>query len=119
MQREALLHLIFPADFEAIVSIQNKSDIRQAFADLVLEPTQDVDHALQQIREGLEAKRGKDFGFYDNDIRAKWDPKLRKLWDEFVSQAQACADTGQLDDLEVDYKVAISRQLAEARHRGT
>ena len=115
MQREALLHLVFPDDFEAIVSTKHKSGIRQAFADLVTEPTQDVDQELQQIRRSLEAKRGKDFNFYDDDIRAKWNPPFIKLWDEFVKQARACADTGQLDSQENDYKVEIGRELAEAR----
>ena len=81
-QREALLHLVFPHDFEAMVSVNHKSDIREAFATLVSEPTKDVDRELQQIRSRLESKRGRTFNFYDNDIRSKWDPKLRKLWIE-------------------------------------
>ncbi len=114
-QREALLHLVFPHDFEAIVSVNNKSDIRESFATLVSEPTKDVDRELQQIRSQLEFKRGRTFNFYDDDIRAKWDPKLRKLWDEYLTQAEACVDTGLLDSWENDYKVEIGRDLAETR----
>ena len=115
MQREALLHLVFPDDFEAIVSTNHKSDISQAFADLVTESTEDVDQKLQQIRRSLEAKRGRDFNFYDDDIRAKWDPSLRKRWDDYVSKAQAFVDAGQLDSQENNYKVKIGRKLGEAR----
>ena len=114
-QREALLHLVFPDEFEAIVSVNHKSDIRQAFATLVSEPTEDVDRELQQIRRQLESKRGRDFNFYDDDIRPKWDPDLRKLWDGYITQAQACVDTGLLDSRENDYKVNIGQKLAQAR----
>lgn len=118
-QREALLHLVFPDTFEAIVSINQKSLISQAFSDLVTETTEDVDRELQQIRRSLETKRGEDFNFYDNNIRAKWDPHLRELWNEYVSHAQACIETGLLDSLENDYKVEIGRRLADARRAVT
>ena len=114
-QREALLHLVFPYDLEAIVSINHKSNIREAFATLVSEPTKDVDRDLQQIRRQLESKRGRHFNFYDDDIRAKWDPNLRMRWDDYISQAQACVDTGLLNSWENDYKTKIGRKLAEAR----
>ncbi len=114
-QREALLHLVFPYDLEAIVSINHKSNIREAFATLVSEPTKDVDRDLQQIRRQLESKRGRHFNFYDDDIRAKWDPILRMRWDDYISQAQACVDTGLLDSWENDYKTEIGRNLAKAR----
>ena len=114
-QREALLHLVFPDTFEAIVSINHKSLISQAFPDLVTEPTEDVDRTLQQIRRHLELKQRRHFNFYDGDIRAKWVPELRKLWDGYLSQAQACVNTGLLDSWENDYKIEIGRKLAEAR----
>ena len=114
-QREALLHLVFPDDFEAIVSIKHKSDIREAFASLVSEPAQDVDREVQQIRRRLESERGRSIQFYDDDIRAKWHPGFRERWDEYIAQAQACVDTGLLDSWENDYKIEIGRKLAKAR----
>ena len=72
-QREALLHLVFPDSFERITSFPHKERIAKTFARFVIEPTEDVDRKLGQIRQGLEAERG-DFDFYDdNDIRREWD----------------------------------------------
>ncbi|MXY75067.1 MAG: AAA domain-containing protein [Acidimicrobiia bacterium] len=114
-QRAALPHLVFPDAFEPIVSTNHKTLMCEAFSSLVAEPTGDVDQDIQQIRRGLESKQGRNFNFYDDDIRAKWDPKVKGLWDEYISQAQACVDTGLLDSWENNYKVDIGRKLAEAR----
>ena len=42
-QREALLHLVFPDTFEAIVSMRHKNMIAEKFAGFVTQPTDDVD----------------------------------------------------------------------------
>ena len=73
-QREALLHLVFPDTFEGIVSTNHKKLITKAFAHLVAEQTDDIDRRMEQIRQSLEAKLGRDFRFHDSDIRIKWDP---------------------------------------------
>ena len=80
-QREALLHLVFPDDFEGIVSSDWKNKIANAdaFARFVTEPTDDVDRKIQQIRMGLEIEYRKDFDFSDDDIRIMWGPADAKL----------------------------------------
>ena len=68
--------MVHPDTFEGIVSISHKNQIADAaaFAHFINEPTEDVDRKLFQIRQGLEAERnGRDFDFYDSDIRALWD----------------------------------------------
>lgn len=82
-QREALLHLIFPDTFEAIVSVGHKEKIARSFPeafpytffdDVVEEGTDDVDHKLQQIREYIERQIGsRDHLFYKPIIRRHWD----------------------------------------------
>ena len=74
-QLEAILHLVFPESFEGTVSVDHKERIASAvdFASFFTESTQDIDHKLAQIRRGLEAKLGRDFDFYDEDIRKMWD----------------------------------------------
>ena len=116
VQREALLHLVFPDTFEAIVSIHHKSLIRQAFSNLVTEPAKDVDQDLQQIRRGLEMELGKNFNYYEESIRQRWDPSARsRAWDKFVRLAQTHWNSGQVDSLENDYKIEIGQKLAKAR----
>ena len=74
-QREAMLHLVFPESFEGTVSVDHKERIASAvdFASFSARATQDIDHRLAQIRCGLEAKLGRDFDFYEEDIRKMWD----------------------------------------------
>ena len=73
-QKEALLHLVFPDSFEAIISAEHKRLIAGAFPHLT-EQTGDVDRRLQQIRSGLEARYGSDIHLYEDPIRRQWDPR--------------------------------------------
>ena len=116
-QREAVLHLVFPDIFEAMVSVDHKDSIARAFSRFVTTPEEDVDRKLQQIRPALEAQHGsEDHLFYKPEIRSQWDDKYEPdLWDEFVRRAQTYVATGRLESEEIEYKVEIGRKLAAAR----
>ena len=74
-QRDALLHLVFPDTFEAIVSASQKSNLADRLAFYVTDASDDDnDRKIEQIRHGIEAALGRDFGFYDEDILRWWDP---------------------------------------------
>ena len=117
-QREALLHLVFPDTFEAIVSVNHKRDITKTFANLVTQQTDDDDRQLEQIRPALEAQYGsRNWLFYRPPVEAMWrngdgepDP-----WSEFVRRAHEYVDTGKLESEEIQYKVEIGQGLAAAR----
>ena len=117
-QREALLHLVFPDTFEAIVSFDHKEKIARTFAKFVAAPEEDVDRKLEQIRPRLEPQYGSsNYLFYEPDIRVQWDPPTTgngNLWDEFVRRAREHVDIGRLER-EVPYKIEIGRRLAQAR----
>ena len=116
-QREALLHLVFPDTFEAIVSSNHKHWIAGAFAKFVEEPAEDVDRRLAQIRPEIEARYGSgDDVYYRSEVRAVWDDRYSSdLWDKYVERAREYHDTGQLDAEEVEYKLEISSKLVAAR----
>jgi hypothetical protein len=57
-QREALLHLVHPNTFEAIVSREHKQRFVGQFKDFVHEMTDDVDRALLQIRTQVDRRYG-------------------------------------------------------------
>ena len=119
-QRAALLHLVFPDTFEAIVSVDHKERIAKAFEHLVTQPTDDVDRMLAQIRSRLEEEHGRGIHLYDDAIRKQWAPRARpspnpNLWDDFVRRAREFSNRRNLDSYEVDYKLEIGRKLAEAR----
>ena len=117
IQRQALLHLVHPDTFEGTVSVDHKKRIAEAktFAHFVTDQTADVDRKIMQIRRGLEAELGRDFDFYDPDTYRRWDSSQPSLWDEFVRQARAYVDTGNLEKDEIDYKLVIGRKFAKAR----
>ena len=72
-QREALLHLVFPDAFEAIVSSAHKKEIAEAFAKLVDNPAEDVDRRLAQIRPEIESRYGiDDYIYYQPEVRTLW-----------------------------------------------
>ena len=116
-QREALLHLVFPDAFEAIVSSNHKHWIAGAFAKFIEEPAEDVDRRLAQIRPEIEARYGSsDHFYYRPEVRALWDDKYSAdLWDKFVGRAREYYDTGQLETEEIKYKLEISGKLVAAR----
>ena len=70
MQREAILHLIHPDAFEAIVSVDDKIGIARTFEPLATQPTEDIDYKLKQIREGLEA-------FSCNNFHSWWKERYK------------------------------------------
>ena len=89
LQRNALLHLVFPDTFESTLFGGHKNSIvnADAFAGYVTEPTDDVDRKIQQIRQSLKDKLGRNFHFYDSDIIGLW--RDGKSWDEYVKLANA------------------------------
>ena len=119
-QREALLHLAFPDTFEAIVSVDHKTNIAKTFANLVADPEEDVDRRLAQIRPAIEAGYGYGdtsfFSFYRPELRVRWDDNYTPdLWDTFVGRARQYFDGGRLEQEEIEYKLDMGRKLAEAR----
>ena len=117
VQLEALLHLVHPSTFEGTVSVEQKGEIAQAkaFAHFIVEPTDDVDRKLAQIRLGLEAGLGRDFDFYDRDIRSRWDLSVSDPWDAYLRVASDFLDTGKLQPWELKYKYEIGQKLAAGR----
>ncbi len=115
-QFQALLHLVFPDTFEAILSTAHKKEIARAFAKMVTEPTDDRDRQLVQIRKGLEAEYGTGFSYYHDPVLPMWSPvENRKAWDKFIGPARDFIETGQLNSQENEYKVEDGRKLKQAR----
>ncbi len=118
IQREALLHLVFPYTFEAIVSVDHKGKIAKAFARFVVTPEQDVDRQLQQVRRGLEEIfPSRDHFFYAiPEIKGEWDqPGVKNPpdpWDAFISWAKLFYEWELFDEGERDYKLEVGANLA-------
>ena len=117
-QRLAMLHRVHPDTFEGIVSGDHKRLIveTKAFAHYITEPNDDVDRKLVQIRRGLEDGLGRNFDFFDHDIRSQWDRSQLDLWDEFIRRAKVMVDAGIIElEGEEKFKSEIGEKLAAAR----
>jgi len=66
-QREALMHLVHPDSFERIISPGHKDLIAECFGGRIVEPDDDRDKLLLQIRRQLEDEYGADLDFYDTE----------------------------------------------------
>lgn len=86
-EHHLLLHSVFPDSFESMLSRFKERIVKaKAFSHFVVEPTKDVDYAIQQIRRGIKEALGKDFSFEDDDIRRYWKPNegksLLEKWEQ-------------------------------------
>jgi 5-methylcytosine-specific restriction protein B len=113
-QQESLLAWLFPDTFEPIVSRDAKKRIADRFAELVTQPTQDLDRNLQQVRAGLIERFGPGFGFYDPNVRPVWDPPTRG-WDGFVHWAKKFLEWPGFDGDERTYKLELSKLFRVAK----
>jgi hypothetical protein len=72
-QVEALLHVVFPDAYEPIVSVDVKQKIVSAFSEYVGNPAAPIDEQIAEIRHALASEYGEEFGFYDSEVRSRWD----------------------------------------------
>ena len=113
--RQALLHLVHPETFDAIVSLRDKGRITRRWADLLPDPDEDVDRKLARLRDQLgERFGGTDFDWYLPGIRAQWDGTGND-WDDFVKWAGRFKQEPRFAEDERDYKMRAIRSVQEAR----
>lgn len=115
VQREALLHLVYPDTFERIISEKHKRKVAEHFNYLTREGTEDIDRRILEIREGLAPKYGNDFDFYDEEVKRLWAPEENE-WDPFVRWARKFYEWGGFDENERDYKLEVATRLQRAKN---
>jgi hypothetical protein len=73
--RHAILYLMFPDQYERIISTTHKEKIVSRYIKYVSDPHTDLDTRLHQIREGLAGVQpsGQNFDFY-KDLKQEWNP---------------------------------------------
>ena len=118
VQQEALLHLIFPDKFEAIIDSSDKYQIAgaESFTRFLTGETSDVDRRIHQIRRGLEAvgKSGNYLFYSDSQVRVQWDPQFDP-WDGFVEDASAYVNAEHMRIHDIPYMTKMGERLALAR----
>ena len=74
LQQHALLHLVHPDTFESIVSEPHKEQIAARFALPAEASETDLDRRLLLVRERLASDYGRDFTYYQDDVKSLWQP---------------------------------------------
>lgn len=80
--RHVLLHLLFPEVFSGIIAAEHRKSVVSAFSDWLTDfpnepsdtPLMRTDRQIHHIRQKLESERGGPIDFYDESIRALWQP---------------------------------------------
>lgn len=73
-QLHVLLFLLFPDIFVPVSAEHKKDLIRDAFADRLDRPTEDVDRDIHAIRRTLEEESGRPVHFHQEPWLSKWQP---------------------------------------------
>jgi len=95
MQRNALLHLVFPTHFEQTLTDNQKQEIAERFQGLVSDTAADLDRRLFQIRETLSLEHG-EFDFYETDaVAALWRSRLGAPFDRIFDNFDQADDALQ------------------------
>ena len=115
-QMKAVLHFVFPEIFEGMVNNDHKRKIinHPLFARYIVDDTSDIDHKIYQVRQGHESYLGRDFDFYDDDIRTILDSDFNP-WDAFINLAKEYKIRGDDIEGEVNYNLEIANDLVDAR----
>jgi len=117
VQRQALLHLIFPDTFEPMVSRDAKKRIVERFNRYLDPPSNDVDRNLLTIRKALEEERDRPIeSFYDDEIVGLWQPDTSR-WGQLVQWAKKFHELDGFYDEESAYKLEIADGLAQVREK--
>ena len=121
-QQMALLHLVHPDSFEAIISKKVKQEIADEFRREVDQPHKDVDRLLLQIREKLSADYGSSFHFYSPYLKSQWSGEKSSAWDYVKFWVDRFHNAGleevRVWNLDVITQLAASRQQALSKEEG-
>ena len=115
MQREAILHLVFPETFEYALAVADKTKIRSAFnGQPRVAEADDDDRALVVVRELVEDALGRPLNLY-----APWFQRLgaanKGRWPEALEWARRFYESDEFGPEERDYKLVVGERMRAAR----
>ena len=112
-QRHALLHLLFPETFEAVVSDGHREKIIACFgASGGTTPSGDGDRDLYAIREAITPRFGSGFDFYSPRLKPLWEQGADP-WVALTRWATLLYRTPNFDADEREYKLRAISTVAE------
>lgn len=116
MQREAILHLVFPDTFEYSLAAGDKTKIKNAFIELprVAESEND-DRAVAAVREAVEGAINRPLNLYSPWFLPIWRTPKAGRWTELVEWGRRFYESDVFDEEERDYKLVVGERLQSAR----
>jgi 5-methylcytosine-specific restriction protein B len=126
-QREALLHMVFPDTFEAIVSRDHKNQFAKKFKQYAATQEEDVDRQLLAIQRGYQAQTGKEMWFYapfhpeETTVAVEQTGPLPQSYGEHLaSYAQIVAKLPAGQEFSaVELLAFVQKELRELRYYGS
>jgi len=116
MQREAILHLVFPLVFENALAPGDKKAIVKAFPRVPGLDKRDDDRALVSIRDAVEAANGRPLDLYAPWFRGIWSKKPAwGDWQGVIRWGRRLYESPELEEDERQYKAEFAERMAEAR----
>jgi MoxR-like ATPase len=118
MQREALLHLVFPDTFEYALSPDDKSKIRKAFAShSSAAAAENDDRALLEVRQLVESMLGRPLNLYAPWFASVWRSREVGRWPETVEWAKRFYESSVFgpEEGDPDYKPEVGRRMQALR----
>lgn len=116
MQANAFLHLLFPEQFEYMVSEGHRQKLIQAFRDAPgVADAENTDRKIGRIREVASVGGDPDLDLYEDPFQRIWKEPAPPRWLEAVDWARKLYAHPDFDQRERDYKLAVAAKVAAAR----
>jgi MoxR-like ATPase len=116
MQREAILHLVFPETFEYALAASDKTKIRSALnAQPRVAEAENDDQALVVVRELVEDALGYPLNLYLAWFQAFWRAPAAGRWPEALDWARRFYESEEFADDEYNYKLDVGERMSAAR----
>lgn len=116
LQREAVLHLVFPDTFEYTVSPSDKSRLVRVFSTIpAVTQADNEDRALVAVRSFVENLTGLPLNLYAPWFKGIWKNPESEAWKAIAHWARRLLAWEKLTAEELGYKRVIADRMAEAR----
>ena len=116
LQANSLLHLMYPEEFEYMISPGHRKKLISTFRDLPgIDEETEENRKIKVIRQAADEALGRVAQLYGVPLKRIWLEGTSPRWDEAVSWSKRFFEWPDFDANERDYKLAIAKKLANAR----
>jgi 5-methylcytosine-specific restriction enzyme B len=116
MQANAFLHLLFPGQFEYMVSEAHRQKLIQTFqAAPGIADADNPDRKIARIRELASVGGDPDLDLYEDPFQRIWKEEPTPRWSEAIDWTGRLYGRDDFDENERDYKLEVAAKVAAAR----